>query len=133
MWNEPSRETLKNIPKLYETENIPLKDKLVYAHFFLTSNDWYVFETDGSDCFWGFVILNNDFQMSEWGYFSLSELRSIKVGCIFEVEYDLYWKVRKASEIGKICKGNRWKGADHGKTKQLQDIQRISSGHALIG
>jgi len=133
MWNEPNKETLKSIPKLYETEHTPLKDKLIYAHFFLGGNDWYVCETDGGDCFWGFVILNNDFQMSEWGYFSFKELRDFSIKGVFEIEYDLYWKVRKASEIGKICKGNRWKGADHGKTKQLQDIQRISSGHALIG
>jgi hypothetical protein len=133
MWNEPNKETLDNIPKLYETENIPLKDKLVYAHFFLTANDWYICETDGSDCFWGFVILNADYQMSEWGYFSFNELRSIKVNGVFEIDNDLYWKVRKASEVEKICKGNHWKGADHGKTKQLPDIQRVDAGHALIG
>ena len=35
MWNEPSKERLAKIPKLYETENIPLPDKLIYLHFFI--------------------------------------------------------------------------------------------------
>jgi len=35
MWNEPAREVLRRIPRLYETEGIPLKDKPVYMHFFI--------------------------------------------------------------------------------------------------
>ena len=29
MWNEPTRDQLAKIPRLYETEKIPLKDKLI--------------------------------------------------------------------------------------------------------
>ena len=35
MWNEPSKERLAKIPRLYETERIPLKDKLIHLHFLL--------------------------------------------------------------------------------------------------
>ena len=39
MWNEPTKEQLARIPKLYETKNTPLKEKLVYFHFFLGKSD----------------------------------------------------------------------------------------------
>ncbi len=32
MWNEPTPERLNRIPKLYETEQVPLKDKLIHLH-----------------------------------------------------------------------------------------------------
>ena len=49
MWNEPTKERLAKIPKLYETENIARKDKPVFLHFFLGSADWYICEADGED------------------------------------------------------------------------------------
>ena len=73
MWNTPIAERLSKIPRLYETEHIPL-----YA---------------------------------EWGYISLSELKSIKVGGWLEIDCELeeFWCVRKASEIEKIRKAHGWK------------------------
>ncbi len=47
MWNEPSKERLSRIPKLYATEHSPLKDKIVYLHFFIGGCDWYIAEFDG--------------------------------------------------------------------------------------
>jgi hypothetical protein len=111
MWNTPTADRLSRIPKLYETEHIPLQDKLIYLHFFIGGCDWYVAEFDGEDIFWGFAILNDDFQNAEWGYISLSELKSIKVGGWLEIDCELeeFWKVRKASEIEKIRKAHGWK------------------------
>ena len=79
MWNIPSKERLAKIPKLYETEHIPLREKLIHLHFFIGGCDWFIAEFDGKDLFWGFAILNNDYQMAEWGYVSFSELKSIKL------------------------------------------------------
>lgn len=42
MWNEPGREQLSKIPRLYGTENVSLKDKLIYLHFFIGECDWYI-------------------------------------------------------------------------------------------
>ena len=105
MWNIPSKERLAKIPKLYETENIPLKDKLIYLHFFIGGCDWYIAEYDG-DLFWGFVILNNDFQNAEWGYISFRELKEIKMDGWLEIDCEIeeVWQVCKASEIEKIKK-----------------------------
>lgn len=109
MWNIPSKERLAKVPKLYETENVPLKDKLIHLHFFMGGCDWYIAEFDGHDMFWGYCILNNDLEMAEWGYVSFAELRSLKVGFVeVDCELEEFWKVRKASEIDNIREGNRW-------------------------
>ena len=105
MWNTPTRKQLETIPKLYETEKIELKDKLVHMHFFIGGSDWYVVEYDQYDIFFGFVVLNCDYANSEWGYFYFSELKSINING-FEIDCDLYWEVRKASDVDKIRKGN---------------------------
>jgi hypothetical protein len=104
MWNIPSKERLSKIPKLNETEHIPIKDKLVHLHFFLGGCDWYVTEYDGLDLFFGFVILNEDHFNSEWGYFSFRELKTLKVNGWLEIdcESEDIWKIRKASEIKNI-------------------------------
>ena len=110
MWNVPTPERLDEIPKLYETENIPLREKLVYLHFFIGNCDWYVCEFDREDTFWGFVILNGDLLNAEWGYISFSELMGVTVGEIFEIDCELseYWSVRPALQIHRIAAANNW-------------------------
>ncbi len=110
MWNIPTEERLARIPKLYQTENIPLKDKLIYLHFFIAGCDWYISEYDGEDLFWGFAVLNNDFQNAEWGYISFSELKAIRIHDCLEIDCELeeYWQVRKASEIDKVRIAHGW-------------------------
>jgi len=107
MWNEPTKEQLSNIPKLYETEQTPLEEKIVYLHFFIGGCDWFIFECDGADICFGYAILNNDYQMAEAGYISLAELKSINIGGI-EVDCDLYWENPPAGQVEKICKGMDW-------------------------
>ncbi len=101
MWNIPTKTQLKALPKLYETEKIPLKNKTIHLHFFIGGCDWYITEYDGKELFWGYAILNNDLEMSEWGYISFRELMELNIRGI-EVDNDLYWKPCKASEIERI-------------------------------
>jgi hypothetical protein len=63
MWNQPNSNKLAQIPNLYETEKIPLKNKIIHHHFFIGGCDWYIAEFDGEDIFWGFVILNATISM----------------------------------------------------------------------
>jgi hypothetical protein len=49
MWNEPTLEQLAKLPKLYETEKVPLKEKPIYIHFFIGNCDWFISEYDGED------------------------------------------------------------------------------------
>lgn len=101
MWNTPTQQRLDQIPRLYETEDIPLADKLVHLHFFIGGCDWYIVEYDGDDTFFGYAILNGDIVNAEWGYISFSELKSIKIG-FAEIDCDLYWKVIPVQEVSLI-------------------------------
>ena len=107
MWNQPTAQRLANIPDLYETESIALEDKLIHLHFFLLDSDWYVIEHNGTDTFYGFVILNGDLQNAEWGYFTLRKLDQLNVRG-YEVEFDDYWQVRQASQVRKITEAQGW-------------------------
>ena len=109
MWNEPSQERLAKIPRLYETEHVPLPEKLVYLHFFMAGCDWYVAEYDGDDLFWGFAVLNNDYQNAEWGYISFTELKTLKVKWLeVDCEFEDFWEVRKACRVEAIRKVMGW-------------------------
>ena len=107
MWNPPKQEDLLHLPELYETEKVPLKEKIIYLHFFIGGFDWYITEYDGDELMFGFVILNNDFEMAEWGYISFQELLNINING-FEIDRDLFWKQRPANHVDKICKAQGW-------------------------
>lgn len=95
MWNEPSEQELAQLPKLYSTDGIPFEEKIVHMHFFIAGSDWYAVEYDPEErIFFGFAVLNNDYQMAEWGYFSFDELKNLKIGFL-EVDRDLYWEPKK--------------------------------------
>jgi hypothetical protein len=101
MWNSPSDKMLNALPKMGSTERIKADDKIIRMHFFLGGSDWYIAEYDPNErSFFGYAVLNNDWEMAEWGYISLDELKSIKVGFV-EVDRDLHWKPKKFSEIKK--------------------------------
>ena len=109
MWNEPTKGRLSEIPRLYETEHVPLEDKIVHLHFFIAGCDWYITEFDGADIFFGYAILNQDYQMAEWGYVSFSELKSINIGGIeIDCELEIHWKNPLAGQVKNICKGMGW-------------------------
>lgn len=110
MWNTPTPYRLAQIPKLYETDEVSIEDKLIYLHFFLAGSDWFVAEFDGTETFFWFVILNGDLRNAEWGYFSLSELKHIMMSGWMEVDCELesHWKIRPASKIEKIFQVHGW-------------------------
>ena len=108
MWNKPNELELSKIPKYYSSEEVPLKEKMIYMHFFLGGCDWYAAEYDPeSRIFFGFAILNDDLEMAEWGYFSLQELCDVKVEFL-EVDRDLHFEPIKAMEIERIKRAERW-------------------------
>lgn len=121
MWNEPTKERLAKLPRIHETKDVPLKEKLVYLHFFVAGCDWYICETDRRDLMWGFCILNADYDMAEWGYVSLAELCDIKVGGWIEVDCETEdaWEVRRAIDVEKIRIAQGWK-----KDETTSDLAR---------
>lgn len=95
------------MPRLYDTENTPWEQKVIYEHFFIGGSDWYVAEYDPNDrLLFGYAVLNQDYQNSEWGYFSLDELKDVRVQGI-EIDRDLHWHEQPAGSIDDIVKGMR--------------------------
>jgi len=110
MFNPPTDTELAKIPRLYETEDVSVKDKMIHIHFFLGNSDWFICEFDGEDTFFGFVCLNGWKDCAEWGYISFKELKELRVKqpigidgqkmlIPLEVDRDLYWIPKKASEV----------------------------------
>ena len=81
-------EMKKELPALYSQEHA--QEPLALAKFFTPWSNWtwYAMEFDGEDTFFGLV----DGFDCELGYFSLSELESVKGPGGLRVERDLYFK-----------------------------------------
>ena len=101
MWNEPTIEQLAKLPRLCETEKVPLKDKPIHLHFFIGGCDWFISECDGEDLFFGYAILGDDI-FGEWGYISFSELKQIIVPPGIEVDCEFFDPPLRASQIEEI-------------------------------
>lgn len=95
-----TQELRKKIPNLYSQETE--KDPLVYAKFFTPDSNWtwYALEFDGKDTFFGYV----DGFEPELGYFSLSELESVRGPLGLGIERDMYWEPKPLSEVEKEVK-----------------------------
>ena len=89
------------LPALYAQEKE--KDKMVYLKFFTPWTGWTWYVTEGSQeegdfIFFGFVIGLE----SEWGYFALSELESVRGPGGLTIERDLHFHPKRASQIPDI-------------------------------
>lgn len=82
-------ENRKDLPPLYSQDS---KGDSAIAHvkFFnpAGAGTWYATEFDGKDTFFGYVTgLGED----ELGYFTLSELESVRLRFGLKIERDMYW------------------------------------------
>lgn len=84
------------IPKLYETERVPLHEKVAHIKLFhpASSWTWYVMEYDGQDACLGLVVG----QETEFGYFSLQELSELQVFGS-PIERDLYFRPTQVQDL----------------------------------
>lgn len=90
----------KKLPKLYETESIPLEEKEAICKFFnpCGTGTWYVIEgeeQDGDFIFFGLV----DLYEKELGYFSLNELQSIRLPLGLKIERDIHFSGEKLEDL----------------------------------
>jgi len=88
---------LKQLPKLYETEDIALEDKKVIVKLFYPASNWtwYVIEFDGKDTCWGLV----EGHEIEYGYFSLKELAELSGPFGLQVERDMWFTPIKVGKV----------------------------------
>jgi hypothetical protein len=90
-----TNELRRQLPELYTTEHE--EDPQVICKFFTPDSNWtwYATEFDGDDTFFGFVEgLDN-----ELGYFSLSELESVRGPLGLRIERDLYFEPCRLSQV----------------------------------
>ncbi|MFH1543242.1 MAG: DUF2958 domain-containing protein [Patescibacteria group bacterium] len=91
-----TKEILEKLPKLYSQEDKGLEAVAVVKFFTPDSNwTWYATEFDGEDTFFGLV----DGFEKELGYFSLSELLSVKGALGLPIERDMYFKPKTLKEL----------------------------------
>lgn len=67
------RGIIENMPKTYDTENLPAEEKKCYLHYFLNGWDWYVMEKDNEDGQMLAFGLVKGFE-TELGYICINEL-----------------------------------------------------------
>ena len=82
------------LPPLYATEDVPAEAKLAPVKFFCPwgRGTWYAVEFDGDDTFFGYVVSPLGADCDKWGYFSLSELASVRGMFGLGIERDLHWR-----------------------------------------
>jgi hypothetical protein len=88
-------EIRRRLPALYATQE--QGDPTIQVKFFTpwTSWTWYATEFDGQDIFFGLV----EGLETEWGYFSLMELESIRGPGGLRIERDLYFDPAPVSTL----------------------------------
>jgi len=98
-----TEELRKKIPPLYSQEKV--KDPIAHAKYFTPDSSWtwYVIEFDGKDTFFGYV--NGIYP--EMGYFSLSELETVRGPLGLKIERDSYWEPKPLSEVQKEVMARR--------------------------
>lgn len=86
----------KKLPRLYECE-IQGLNAVAQVKFFTPDSSWtwYATEFDGEDVFFGLVVGHE----AELGYFSLSELLSIRGPLGLPIERDLYYVPKPLKEL----------------------------------
>jgi hypothetical protein len=73
---------LKFCPAIGATDGA--KEHPAIFHYFYGGTDIYICEFDKKDLMFGYTILNNDLECSEWGYTSLSEITRLPQ---FNIDY----------------------------------------------
>ena len=90
------------LPELYANEEIGLAAQALVKFFTPDSNwTWYASEFDGEDVFFGLVIGH----AVELGYFSLSELESVRGPLNLPIERDLHFEPKSLEELREHYRG----------------------------
>jgi len=91
-----TKEIRKRLPPLYSQDGKGGR-AVAQVKFFSPSSSWtwYGVEFDGEDTFFGLV----DGHCKELGYFSLSELESVRGPMGLPIERDMYWQPKMLEEI----------------------------------
>ncbi len=103
-----TQELINQLPKFYEQDG-KNEDATVYIKFFTpdSSFTWYVLEGQKTENDFEFFGIVDSGGFKEYGYFVLSELEKARGSLGLAIERDLYFKMKKVSEIRELK--NLWK------------------------
>ena len=103
-----TQELRKRLPPLYSCENE--EDPTVQCKFFTPDSSWSWYATgfDGQDIFFGLVVGLE----TELGYFSLSELKSVRGPLGLPIERDMYFEPKPLSAVREAHAGAGWTEAN---------------------
>lgn len=95
-----TKEVEKSLPKLYSQENTPTNEQVAQVKFFTPWSNWtwYATEFDPEEKIFFGLVEGLD---TEFGYFSLAELESVKGPFGLGIERDVFFTPKKIAEI--IC------------------------------
>lgn len=96
-----TKELIKKIPKLYETDGLSDEEKICVVKLFnpVGAGTWYIIEYDAKEKIaYGLVELGH---YPELGYFSIKELENIKLPLGLKIERDKFWKPQTLSRVNK--------------------------------
>jgi len=117
--DQASREAL---PPLYANEELGLAAQALVKFFTPDSNwTWYASEFDGDDIFFGLV---SGLEI-ELGYFSLSELQSIKGPLGLPIERDLHFEPKTLKELREFHENERAKPAYLQRGHRLMNFEEF--------
>jgi hypothetical protein len=90
------KDVREKLPELYANEELGLAAHALVKFFTPDSSwTWYASEFNGDDIFFGLVI---GFE-AEFGYFSLSELESVRGPLGLPIERDLHFEPKSLEEL----------------------------------
>lgn len=89
----------EDIPNLYEQEGKGY-NAVAYLHYFVGGTDWWITEYNKSTGkMFGYVVLNEDWQMSEFGYIDSSFFKDNSLSPLQKPELDFYFKYKTINQI----------------------------------
>jgi hypothetical protein len=95
----------EQLPELYANEELGLAAQALVKFFTPDSNwTWYASEFNGEDIFFGLVIGHE----VELGYFSLSELESVRGRMNLPIERDLHFEPKSLEELREHYRQKGW-------------------------
>jgi len=97
-----TKDLLKKLPPMYATEKVDSPDKVLVVKYFTpwSSWTWYGVEYDPIDHrFFGWC--DDGRGGAEWGYFSLTELESVRGPWGLKIERDYHFSPKKFSKLNR--------------------------------
>jgi len=95
----PPMDILEKIPRLYEDEDTPLEQKMIWVHYYSPYNGWHWYVTEyDPDTRIFFGLVHGYFE--EWGSFSLDEFEEINRDKPGAIVLDNDWVPKTVREAG---------------------------------